>query len=305
MEFIDSDKRHTLRVHLSPRLIQSGRFVKPFYEKKEITKFSDIIRLNYMSSFEFQMNLQAYSLRRIILNSDFYQLYEISEYQNSNGESLKVYAPEKHYPYIRKIIDRLAHNGKVYDEFCTLQLHLGDMEEKVFDETDFWWDLDGDYFFFFEHADRILKFIENSNKERKGYRSGNPRTAIPDNHPNYYNRLYKCYITKYLAIENYFFDYKEKKHYIEFRIGQKLERIFRDAMLIAKVDGGKVVFEVNGFHYEIDEKTRLDDLIFGYVVDIDEECVTSTSIEDLKMRKAYERSLIRVLKSAYNKREER
>lgn len=294
MEFIDIDKRHILRPRGNVRLIQNCQFKKDALDKKVLNKFEDLLSLGFMGSFEYQTGLQYYSLRRMVLNSDFYKVFELSKYKNFEGKSLKVYAPEEFISLIKMIIDKLITTGKYYDNICTIKCHIGNVNGKLVDKTDLWWDFDNDYFIFFDHEEKVIELMNSLTNNKFGYNEGKTTKAININFDDYSH-----YITKNLTIKDYCFDSINEKHYVQFKTGVKLESIFRDALVMARVDGGKVEFEVNGMHYEINENTRLDDIIFDYVIDIEDECFESTSIKLLKKRENNNDSLLKVLKKAY------
>lgn len=82
-------------------LVQSGVFKDNI---KELTNLESIIDLNYMGSANFEFGALPQSLRRMLTNIEFYDVFAFPEYKNIQGESLMVYAPKMFIEHISKIV---------------------------------------------------------------------------------------------------------------------------------------------------------------------------------------------------------
>lgn len=138
------------------RLIQSGKFNENIVEN---TGIDSIIEFDYMGSTEFQFGALPQSLNRMLINIEFYDVIEFPQYVNSKGENLMVYAPIMFNKHVSQIVEELA-DGSLNSrlkEYCNLPDYL--MSEKNSDCSDFWWDIENDFYIFFGlyHKELILE----------------------------------------------------------------------------------------------------------------------------------------------------
>lgn len=143
--------KNTLQRH-NCRLVQSGVFRKNI---AEITGRKSIIDLNYMGAAEFEWGALPESTQRMLTNIDFYDVFTFPQYVNTEGEPLMVYAPRMFIDHITKIVEELAKGENYYlKERCTLPEYLNG--EITYNYTDFWWDIQNDFYIFFGEEKRDL-----------------------------------------------------------------------------------------------------------------------------------------------------
>ena len=154
-------------------ILQRGKFIiKQISEfdsvKEEKDGIKKIIDLNYMGQFEFEGNSVPISRMFIEYYKDEYKYYPIDIYNKNNeqmyfyfNKTLLVNKPKNYlYSIAKKILER---------DF-SLWEHINKASNN---STNFWWDLNGDYFIFFgkEKIDLINYFIESCYK-RDGEKVG-------------------------------------------------------------------------------------------------------------------------------------
>ena len=301
------------------RLVQSGHFKKDIDElnKKDINGLGDIVSLDYMGSAEFEWGALPRSLRRMTINKDFYKVFVFNQYKDENGNSLKVYAPQVFYKNVQNIVNRLAEHGYGLQEYCSLSDHIqkdkkedDDTRFRYIDKSDFWWDIENDFFMFFEHTDKVLMAMDSLRKRKFGYERNIAKSAL--------NRLYMTIITRpngarfmdwNTSIKDYHYDENAQVHFVEFLENANLERILMEAMIIAKVDKGTVRFNINGIPFSINEDTALDTIINESGIDLVDSCTYSDKIDELikeyndsLKKKEKQKQLIYVLDQIKNKK---
>lgn len=313
-----SGEDRDILIQKSVNLVQSGQFKNDVdsIDRKEINGLDDIIILDYMGSAEFEWCSLPKSLRRMTINKDFYKVFVFNQYKNEKGNPLKVYGPQLFFKNIQKIVDRLVVNGYGLKEYCSLHTHIQKNESKenlyygYKDNTDFWWDIENDFFIFFEHTDKVLQAMDALRKRKFGYEKNIAKRAL--------NELYMRFLTKSDAlkiwdwntsIKDYHYDENAKIHFIEFLENETLENIFMVAIIIAKVDKGIVVFNINGITYHINEDVVLTDILTENSVNLIDRCICSKNINELISQyneelaiKQKQQELIQVLKLTRDKK---
>ena len=301
------------------RLVQSGHFKKDIdvLNKKDINGLDDIVSLDYMGSAEFEWGSLPRSLRRMTINKDFYKVFVFNQYRDENGNPLKVYAPQVFYKNVQNIVNRLAEHGYGLQEYCSLSDHIqkdkkedDDTRFRYIDKSDFWWDIENDFFMFFEHTDKVLMAMDSLRKRKFGYERNVAKSAL--------NRLYMTIITRpngarfmdwNTSIKDYHYDENAQVHFVEFLENANLETILMEAMIIAKVDKGTVRFNINGIPFSINEDTALDTIINESGIDLVDSCTYSDKIDELikeyndsLKKKEKQKQLIYVLDQIKNKK---
>lgn len=294
MNVLDAERDILIRKNV--KLVQSGFFRSNVdnLEKRKINNVDDIVCLNYMGSAEFEGNALAKSIRRMTINKKFYKVFVFNQYKDENGNSLKVYAPDVFFKNVQEIVNRLAFNGHGLQEYCSLNKHLQNVEkdeDDIFfnykDNNDFWWDIENDFFMFFEHTDKVLKTTEVLRKRKFGYEKNRTKKSL---NRLYLGELVRPNTTRYIdwqtSIKEYHYDKEANVHYIEFLENSTLEDIFMEAIIIVKASKGLVVFNINGIPFIIDEDFVSDIIKNENGIDLVDSCTY------------YDR--IRVLISQYN-----
>ena len=288
---IEFGKDRDTLIQKNVNLVQSGHFKKKVdsLNNSEINGIDDIIWFDYMGSAEFEQGNLPRSLRRMTINKDFYQVFVFNEYKDENGNSLKVYAPEVFLKNIINIVDRLVVDGSGLQEYCSLNRHIQKEdkteEDLCFDYKDdrnFWWDIENDFFMFFEHTDKVLLAMDNLRKRKFGYERNISKSTL--------NRLYVEKLTKsnttpfmywYTSIKDYHYDKNSKVHYIEFLEKTTLENIFMEAIIIAKVAKENVVFNINGIQFNIDENSIVDNIVTENGIELVDSSTYTRKINEL------------------------
>ena len=291
------------------RLVQSGCFKDNInlLDEKDINGLDDIISFDYMGSAEFEWGSLPRSLRRMTLNKDFYKVFTFNQYKDKNGYSLKVYAPKLYLKNVQNIIDRLVVNGEGLQEDCTLHKYIADSLKC---KSNFWWDIENDFFIFFENTDKIIQAMEALKKRKFGYENNTAKSALS----NIYLKLIKkpnfsCIMDCKTFIKDYHYSENDKIHFIEFSENIILENILMEAMIIAKVDKGTVVFNINDNLFNITEETILDDIIVEKSIKLKDTSKHSIKIKELInlyneefLKKEKQKQLVNVLKLVYEKK---
>jgi len=299
-------------------LVQSGHFKRDVdsLTKKNINGIGDIIHLDYMGSAEFEWGSLPRSLRRMTINKDFYKVFVFNQYKDEHGNPLKVYAPQVFFKNVQNIVDRLAVDGYGLQEYCSLHKHIQKKDEQESDShfnfkdnNNFWWDIENDFFMFFEHTDKVLLAMDALRKRKFGYERNVAKSAL--------NKLYMKVLTNpnisrymnWTSIKDYYYDENAQVHFIEFLENASLENILLESMIIAKVDKGIVRFAINGIPFNIDEDTALDTIINESGIDLVDSCTYSDKINQLiasyndeVQKKEKQKSLVRILRLARDKK---
>ena len=268
------------------RLIQRGHFYDNLDCKndKDIIGIDDVVNFYYMGSSEFENGNLYRSIRRMTINKDFYKLYIFKQYKDSDGNSLKVYAPSVFFDNIKKIVNRLAVDGSGLQEYCTLCNHIdGNCNlDDCNDQTDFWWDIENDFFMFFENTDKVMSAMDALRKRNFGYENCLAKSALSSFYVLVIKRKNDGGLVNFnTAIKDYYFDGETETHFIEFLENSSLRDIFMEAMVISKVDGGSVIFNINGIQYNITADDFLDSVISESGVNLDDSCIYSENIKKL------------------------
>ncbi|MBO4245870.1 MAG: hypothetical protein J5892_03950 [Bacilli bacterium] len=283
------DKRDLL-IQKNVHLVQSGQFKSNINDltKKDIKGINDIIRLDYMGSFEFECGSLPKSLRRMTINKNFYKVFVFDQYKDKNGNSLKVYAPYVFYKNVLNIVNRLSVDGCRLQEYCSLADHIikagqatEDMDYDYYDEQDFWWDIENDFFMFFEHTDKVLDLMDALRKEKFGYEKNKADSTLNKAYLDLLTRPNTRFIDMNTSIKNYRFNKNNNMHLIEFLEGATLENIFMEAIIIAKTAKGNVLFNVNGIPFSINEESIPDIIKKENGVDLVDSCTYSDKIDEL------------------------
>lgn len=144
-------------------LLQRGKFIiKEISELDNITEEKDgikkIIDLNYMGQFEFEGNSVPISRMFIEYYKDDYMYFPIEIYNKDNDKMYfyfnKTLLENKPKSYLYNVAKRILERD------FSLWEHINKNSD---DSTDFWWDLNGDYFIFFgdKKIELINYFIES------------------------------------------------------------------------------------------------------------------------------------------------
>ncbi len=315
-----SGKDRDILIQKGVNLVQSGHFIRNIssLEKKKINGIADIVYFDYMGSSEFENGSLFRSLRRMTINKDFYKVFIFNQYKDENGNALKVYAPQVFFKNVQNIVDRLSINGFELQEHCSLHRHIvkpnQDEEDSFFDYKDdnnFWWDIENDFFMFFENTDKVLIAMEALRKRKFGYERNVAKRTLNKIYLETLTRhnAYRYIIRNNTSIKDYYYDKNIQAHFIEFLEDASLENILMEAMTIAKVDKGSVNFNINGIPFSIDEETALDTIITENGINLVDSCTYSSKINELIssyneeiLKRDKQKQLVHVLKLVRDKK---
>lgn len=287
----EDEKRDVILEH-SRLLIQRGSFIREIdaIDNSSITGINTIVDFDYMGSSEFEWGALPRSLRRITLNKDFYSVIEFPEYKDKFANGLKIYAPRFNLESIKKEVARLVVTGYGLKEYCSLcdfivKDNVKNVVSGLYKDNNFWWDIDNDFFMFFEHTDKILIAMERLGKRKFGYENAKPKAALSDSAikilANRKEKPYSDYLIDFSLIGNYNYNKKNGIHFIEFLPESKIENVLMEAMLISKVDLGQVIFEINGIDFNINGSTTLIDILSQSGINLADKVISSKTVDTL------------------------
>lgn len=141
-------------------LIQTGIFKENIYEIKDI---SSIVYLNSMPKEDFNKESLELSMKRMIVNSQFYGIIRFPKYVNTQGEELEVYGPILFKEQIKKNLDALIKGNNLLAINSLVPCLLNEYLKGNYTEANFWWNIEGDFYIFFgvEHEKLILQLHKN------------------------------------------------------------------------------------------------------------------------------------------------
>ncbi|MBR6690649.1 MAG: hypothetical protein IKL65_04900 [Bacilli bacterium] len=159
-------------------LLQKGRFtIKKISELEKLNEEKDgikrIIDLEYMGKFEFEGNAVPISRMFIEYYKDEYAFIPVDIYNKNNEQMFfyfnKTLLEDKKESYLYEVAKRILERD------FSLWEHINENSNI----TDFWWDLNGDYFIFFgdKKIELINYFIESCYK-RDGEKVGIEKKLI-------------------------------------------------------------------------------------------------------------------------------
>lgn len=163
-------------------IVQRARFNKDF---RKATTYEELVDFDYMGAAEYEFGALPFSNARINDNADEYELFIIDELKSSTGVPLNLYCRRDEKD---KIVEDLMTFVKRNDPNQVSTYHLKARINfahmyygfvwSIAPETDnFWWDLRGDYIFFYGAADRknaFLQVVANAIKEHKEFKENDP-----------------------------------------------------------------------------------------------------------------------------------
>lgn len=157
-------------------LIQRGNFKDNINEIAlcDIEGLNDIIGLASMDFSEFKYGALTRSLKRMTLNKEDFSIREFSEYKDKNGNTLKIYTSNTILYHVKKVVDNLVRSSVGIQPYCSLCDHVVKPGQKkhydgYYVDDNFWWDIDNDFFMFFEHGDKLQIALDKMAKSSDYY----------------------------------------------------------------------------------------------------------------------------------------
>ena len=148
------------------RHIQTGT-LRDVYFQDRIQDIQSVVSFKNTGPYELSYGVLGNSIKRMLVNSEFYDVFVFPEYRNANGEPLKVYAPKMFIEHISKIIDCLALDRYYLDyreELRDLHKYLAGSSNS---NIDFWWNPDNDFYIFFgDKNEELILLAQKAMKEK-------------------------------------------------------------------------------------------------------------------------------------------
>ncbi len=117
-----------------------------------------IIDVNYKGISKFEKDAIRNSIRRMVVNIDFYDFYKIPDIKNSENKSIIIYGPVMFKKHIENQVRLLASNKIETKEATGLDSYI--LNHECFYNANFWWDTVNDFYIFFDETKMDL--IENA-----------------------------------------------------------------------------------------------------------------------------------------------
>jgi len=161
-------KRGVKLMSIQPRLIQRCKFKteQSIFDFSGSGLTSDVLSLDYMGASEFEWGAVPKSLDRILKNLDHYQVYNVDEVVDLSGRPMMVLCQTELSDSVKTAALGLALGEYWLQERSELPDYIqgeDDIGEKV--DTNFWWDIEHDYFIFFDNQELVLASLYNSRKK--------------------------------------------------------------------------------------------------------------------------------------------
>lgn len=136
-------------------LIQRGQFKDTKFD--DITGIDSLLSFEYMGSSEYEFGALPKSLRRIIEEGySKYSFVEVDSVRDKDGNTARVYCKNNEVEDAIKAVIHLSENDYGYKERASMHKYIVDgYKDKPF-TTDFWWDIENDFFVIFGNEKQKL-----------------------------------------------------------------------------------------------------------------------------------------------------
>jgi hypothetical protein len=136
---------------IKPDLIQRAVFYK-----KEGKGIDSILRFDYMGSSEFEWGALPKSLKRVRANLGEYVQFQYS-FKNFPEKTVTVLCTKEQQGFVGDILEGLVERKFRLKEFCDLNGYV-DPKENSYNKSDFWWDIEHDWFFWKSNPEFDVEF---------------------------------------------------------------------------------------------------------------------------------------------------
>jgi len=144
-----------------PYLVQRGTFKKENYGTN---KLAELINFDYMGSAEFEFGALWYSLERILQKLDEYTILKVKEVKDIKGNTMLVFGNKNKVKELIEVAKGLAQDTYILKEYSGINSYIkGDRWIR----DNFWWDINNDFFIFFEEGKETLikKALKNQKEQ--------------------------------------------------------------------------------------------------------------------------------------------
>jgi hypothetical protein len=145
----------------NPFCIQRAKF-----ETDENAKGIDKhLAMDYMGSSEFEWGALPKSLRRVREQLQSYVMFNYS-FKKRPEKVVTVFCKKEQQEFIGDILEQLSEGKLHLQEYCDLSNYVN--PETKYRDSDFWWDIDEDWFFWRFTPDFDKKFLDALNEKNTG-----------------------------------------------------------------------------------------------------------------------------------------
>lgn len=146
----------------TPYLIQRAKICK-----REDIGIDSLLQFDYMGSSEFEWGALPKALKRTRENTKDYIQFEFT-FKDFPNKPIMILCKEADKGELPKILNQLANRELRLKEYCDLDAYLKeDKEDDDCRASDFWWDIENDYFFWRSNEEFNNEFVKCLFKKEK------------------------------------------------------------------------------------------------------------------------------------------
>lgn len=146
----------------TPYLIQRAKFSK--HNNSDAIGIDRLLNFDYMGSAEFEFGALPKSLKRVRENISDYVQFNYS-FQDYTDKTITVLCKKEYEKYhVPAILEKLAIREIRLKHYIDLPEWLRGNE--TYHKTDFWWDIENDWFFWKQNDEFAVSFINSLNKTK-------------------------------------------------------------------------------------------------------------------------------------------
>ena len=136
-----------------PYLIQRAKF-----QKRTDKGIDQLLKFDYMGSAEFEWGALLESLKRIRRRQEKYTQFEFT-FENFEDKPIMILCKKSDKEELPKILAQITDRELRLKEYCDLEDYL--KGNKYSGVSDFWWDIENDYFFWRSNEELNEEFIKH------------------------------------------------------------------------------------------------------------------------------------------------
>ncbi len=230
-------------------------------------KVPQFVKTDYEKFIKLKGFMDESSLRRIVLNQDFYDLLVLTNHASSNKSLLVLMSKTQNKELVINSINKYL-QALYYSKLETLDAY----------QHNLWWNTQDDYIMFFDSPEKIFEILS---KLKNKYVSKKFSPVFKSQYENQYEKLIfnRSLLT---FIKDYKCDFKNQIHYVEFLKGSRIDKVLMEVLLISKLNLGKVMFNINEEDMIIDATYSLNEILMTYGLRLDYVCFSTKTIEQLE-----------------------
>ena len=143
-------------------LVQRGHWKKEI-NATDIKGIDDVVSFDYMGAAEFEWGSLPQSLKRMLKHQEVYEFIKLPKRKDAATNQLYIYAPIENAADYKEMVRTLIKKPYTTKMWNGLHEYMHSSIEELEDrKTNFWWDIENDFFIFFgeEHFVYIQKAME-------------------------------------------------------------------------------------------------------------------------------------------------